>query len=548
MVLKTPLNSSPCPSLKRATQAFGDQDVDLTNNCDPAPLQDTLLRNNPKDVNTTQLVANILALRSKATAGVDITEADMIPYSTVSSGNDSRIFIDREYFTEAVLPAIASAEQSIHIAMLSFDGGRLAHHVADMLIEKKRTNPDIEIRVIADNLESNALFPWSKGRKNLNRLKNAGIEVVFNNYFTEGMEHRKTIIVDSQKGFFGGSCFKDNYFGNETFWKAFDDTVQTKGLQAARNGAFLPKEEREESFTITPAMERPEYGDFGISLRGPVVHELQGGFLQSWIKQEQALNPELSDAQLKEKYFPPLPCSGDLPIKLTRGIPFGHGEMQQNLLSIIEGAEKTLDIEMAYLHVPAFSEALAKAARRGVQVRLISNSQKGIDMEASWHVNRQFYPQLLDAGVQIYELHKYSHRKFIVADNRMVFVSTGNPEFHSWQKAWDEIALIDSPDYAAEVVAKVIHPGLDPENSKEVSQADLDAESLWTRIKSAIFCFLFNAIARIYRLLVNPNLNNEKRVKLMTPAVERNQNRTHDLGVQGSVAAASPLLLARPAA
>lgn len=490
--------------------------------CNIPPPADTWLRDNPNDASTTTLINRILATRAKTQAGLTITEEDMLPYSTITTGNEADLSINREYFSEKILPAIRNAQQSIHIAMLAFTGGHLGSYIADLLIKKKQENPDLKIRVIADSLNSKALMPWSKSRHNLNRLKEAGVEVVFNNYFTEGMDHRKSIIVDSQHGFFGGACFKDNYFGNEAYWKAFEQTVETHGLHAARDSAFLPEKERSNLLEVTPAMERPEYADFGVSLHGPAVHQLQGSFLQSWLKQEKSLEPDLSNDQFRAKYFPALPCKGGEPIKLTRVIPFGHGEMQQSLLSVIEGAQHTLDIEMAYIHVREFTEALVRAANRGVKIRLISNSQHGIDAEASWHISRQYYPQLLAAGVQLYELDKFSHRKLIVADKRLVFASTGNPEFHSWEMAWDEVALIDSADYATKVMERVIKPGLDPENSQEVNQSHLEEESLWTRMKSAIICFFYNVFSTLFRFFNNPNLEFEERVHLVTPALVRN--------------------------
>lgn len=471
----------------------------------------TRLNDLPGDYSTDAIIDHVLRLRDAGAAGLEIPAVCMAGYQKTTLQNDAQLYIDREYFLDGVFPAIRDAKDSIHIAMLSFDGGRVGQYTADLLIEKKKQNPDLEVRVILDSLGSLAFFPWSATQKNVRKMRAAGIEVVVNNFFKEGMEHRKSVIIDSQKAFISGTCLSDQYFANESYWDAFDKAVKEQGLEAARQGAFLPASERLNSFDITPDMAIPEFADFGVSFEGKTVNNLQASFLQSWCKHGQPLDPELSNQEIENKYFPPLPPSGSMPIKMNHGIPWGPGEMQQTILSVIEGAQDTLDIEMAYLHIPEFSAALAKAAKRGVDIRMITNSQDGIDIEFSWHVNRQFYPELLEAGVRIFELDHYSHRKFIVADKRVVFTSTGNPEWNSWERGWDEIALIDSPAFAKEIEDRVLARGRSPEHGHEVSLEELAQESLWTRIKSAIFVFLFNSIARLYRWLVNPHLATERR-------------------------------------
>jgi hypothetical protein len=109
----------------------------------------------------------------------------------------------------------------------------------------------------------------------------------------------------------------------------------------------------------------------------------------------------------------------------------------------------------------------------------------------------------------------------MVADNRICFASTGNPEFHSWEKAWDEMVLFDSPEYAAEFYGKALTPGLSPEKASEVTSATLGEESLWTRVKSFFITTFYNLFAVVYRALVNPQLNTEPRRHLITPAIDR---------------------------
>ena len=458
----------------------------------------TRINNISGDRGLDEIRQRLLTFRQRVLRGEPIPDAEMTGYQKTTFNNKATLYLDRDYFTEGVFPAITHADTSIHIAMRTFDGTRVGKYTADLLIKKKLQNPGIEIRVLTDNVGSNNFLPWSAAGKNIRRMRAAGIEVELVNFFTEGLEHRKSVIIDSKLAFVGGTCFSDRYFGNKLYWKAFDKTQKEQGLEAAQGGAFLPKARRLPNFKIEPSMMIPANADFGVSFEGAAVLDLQAGFLQSWLKQGQPLNPELNDARFLEKYFSPPPPTGTTPVKANHGIPWGPSEMKQTILSIIEGASTTLEMEIAYLHVPRFTEALVSAAARGVRVRLISNSQAGIDAEGKWHINRQFYDRLLAGGVEIYELPTFTHRKLMVADNRIVFISSGNPEWHSWHRAWDEMLLIDSPKLAEDIEKRVFAHGFSPPYGQKVTRESLTNETLLTRLKTATIVSFYNLVIRFY--------------------------------------------------
>ena len=375
------------------------------------------------------------------------------------------------------------------------------------------------IRVLVDAGMSDASYSWSDGRKNLKRLEEAGIELKLSSPLEHGLEHRKTIIVDGTTALVGASCIGDEYFANDAYWQAFEQASRSKSKQAARAAAFSPKTTvANPAFTIQPEMVRPEYQDFGMKIQGPALHNLQAAFLQSWIDRDKVLEPQLSDDELVQRYFPTAETAGTMPVKLTHGAPWGPGEMQQNLLSIIEGAQETLDIEMAYVHVQEFHDALVEAAKRGVKIRLITNSQNGIDFEPSWHIYRQYYEDILQQpNIRIFELKNYSHRKFMVADSEVVFSSSGQAEFNSWERGWDDIALIHSKELAANIEERVFQVSLSQDACDEVTLESLEQETTWTKIKTAVISFFYNLFANSYRYFVSPHLNDEPRRIMVAP-------------------------------
>jgi cardiolipin synthase len=83
----------------------------------------------------------------------------------------------------------------------------------------------------------------------------------------------------------------------------------------------------------------------------------------------------------------------------------------------IAGARRTLYISNSYF-VPSafFCELLERAARRGVDVRLLTASSQ-TDVKLAWWAGRARYEELLAAGVRIYEYQPaMMHAKTFVVD------------------------------------------------------------------------------------------------------------------------------------
>lgn len=519
------LNSSSPAPLKAATLPTHLKHSGISNDkFTPSSPSTGRLVDHPDDKSSAQMISHMLKLRASAARGENIKPGDLISYSKTTTGNKVEVSLDRDYFTEFVIPEIKNAQDSIHIAMLTFDGGHFGQYLVDLLIEKKEKNPDMAIRVLVDAGMSDASYPWSSGRKNLKRLEEAGIELKLSSPLEHGLEHRKTIIVDGASALVGASCFGDEYFGNDAYWSAFENSSNTHSLEEARRAAFSPKDSvKDPAFSLTPNMVQPQYQDFGMKIEGPALHNLQAAFLQSWIDRDKVLEPGMSDSNLIARYFPATKAAGDMPVKLTHGAPWGPGEMQQNLLAIIHGAQQTLDIEMAYVHVEEFHEALVKAAKRGVKIRLITNSKDGIDFEPSWHIYRQHYEGILaHPNIQIFELKNYSHRKFIVADSEVIFSSSGQAEFNSWERGWDDIALIHSKELAADIEERVFTNSLSEQACTEVTLDTLKNESLWTKIKTAVIAFFYNIFANTYRFFISPHLDDEPQRIMVAPSTPAN--------------------------
>ena len=102
-------------------------------------------------------------------------------------------------------------------------------------------------------------------------------------------------------------------------------------------------------------------------------------------------------------------------------------------------------------------------------------------------------------------------------DSEVVFSSSGQAEFNSWERGWDDIALIHSKELAADIENQVFKNSLAEDACNEVTLESLKKETLWTRIKTTVITFFYNIFANTYRFFVSPHLNDEPRRIMIAP-------------------------------
>jgi cardiolipin synthase len=207
-------------------------------------------------------------------------------------------------------------------------------------------------------------------------------------------DHRKIVVVDGELAFAGGVNFSHAY--------------RIASSQLKRGGPSKQKSIEE------------GWRDTHIGLRGTAAREMERLFRDTWSRAK---------------------CSGDLPPDTQQVVRGGDTLVQiiastpqdevnviyATLLSVITYAQKSVDITMAYF-VPddALEDAIRDAARRGVRVRMILPSYS--DFAGVFYAGRAHYDELLESGVEIYELESaFLHSKSIVVDG--VWSSIGSTNF-----------------------------------------------------------------------------------------------------------------------
>jgi len=113
----------------------------------------------------------------------------------------------------------------------------------------------------------------------------------------------------------------------------------------------------------------------------------------------------------------------------------GGDPVMRYVLACIELAARTVDLELAYFVGPAvLTKALCRAARRGVRVRLHTNSAETTDLPFATRAAYAGMAELLDAGVAVFARRgagRTLHSKYMVADGAQVGFGSHNLDYYS---------------------------------------------------------------------------------------------------------------------
>ena len=321
------------------------------------------------------------------------------------SGNAVRLLLDAQQNYPAWLTAIRAARHSILFESYIFDNDDVGREFADALAAKAREG--LAVRVTCDWLGTRRLGWLRKW------LTDAGAEVrVFNPPRLDSplgwlaRDHRKTIAIDGHVGFVSGLCVSSKWEGDAA-----------RGMEAWR--------------------------DTGIELRGPAVAELTHAFADVWRAcGGPALALDRPDAEAG------VPAEGDVRVRVIAGTPSGTGTYRLDLV-IASLARRQLWLTDAYfVGTAAYVQALAAAARDGVDVRLLVPGAS--DIPALSPLSRVSYRALLAAGVRVFEWNgTMLHAKTAVADGLWSRVGSTNLNIASWMGNYELDVAIEDQRFGA---------------------------------------------------------------------------------------------------
>jgi cardiolipin synthase len=349
---------------------------------------------------------------------------------------DTNLFTDtaQTYFPsgEALLPRLLddlqTAEKFIFMDYYIIEEGAFWNSVLEILKEKAAAG--VEVRVIYDDIGCMQTLPFHYEK----RLLSEGIKAYRFGRVTPRLsavhnnrDHRKIAVIDGKIGYTGGVNIADEYVNLERrfgHWK--DGGIRLEG-DAVRGllRLFLNSYD----FTVEKIS---DYSDF-LTDAEPYAYSLD--------------KADGKNATLSNGENAPLSDGGIY-------VPFGSGpapiyqqKVGKNLfLNIINQAKYYVWITTPYLIVDyELTEALCKAARRGVSVKIIT---PGIaDKKIIKIMTKSSYPYLKKSGVEIYEyLPGFIHEKTLISDDRYLVVGTVNMDYRSLMHHFEDgVFVVDSP-------------------------------------------------------------------------------------------------------
>jgi cardiolipin synthase len=176
-----------------------------------------------------------------------------------------------------------------------------------------------------------------------------------------------------------------------------------------------------------------------------VVTRFQRLFLDGWALQD-------CGTPAAAKYFPKLEPRGDKAARVVANDPgVDRSEMHAALLQAIGSARRRVWLTIGYfVPDPLIVQALADAARRGVDVRLVLPGFS--DFWAPVAAAQSHYDDLLEAGVQIFEWHKaLMHAKTAVIDSTWSSVGSTNLDWRSVVHNYEADLVVHDAGFAGEL-------------------------------------------------------------------------------------------------
>ena len=326
------------------------------------------------------------------------------------TGNGVELLIDGPRTYRAMFSAIEKAQRYIFLESFIFEeaveGDR---HLSELL--KQASARGVHIYVVYD-----AVGSLTTDKEFLADLKQAEVELCTFNPLNplddrfsgvNQRDHRKIVVVDGVQAFAGGVNFSHAY------------RIASK---QAKSGGLSKQQAIDQGWR-----------DTHIALRGTASKELERLFRDTWSRAK-------CEGELPE-FSPPAVKGGDTLVQIVASTPADEmNVIYATLLSVITYAHKSIDITMAYF-VPddALEGALRDAARRGVEVRMILPSYS--DFSGVFYAGRAHYDELLESGVEIYELESaFLHSKSIVVDGIWSSIGSTNFDWRSFVHN-DEISV-----------------------------------------------------------------------------------------------------------
>jgi putative cardiolipin synthase len=393
----------------------------------------------------------------------------------------------------------ATADILLYRILLAADRGVRVRLLVDDLYAARR-DFDLATLTAHPNIQVRVFNPFSiRGPPGLPKL----LEFLGNEERLDQRMHNKLWIADNAVAIFGGRNLADPYFaagrsnnfadldllaagpvvrelsrGFDDFWNS-DAVVPTE--------AFLSEPPGKDALASVRAaleadLERFRDSDYARAMREAAA----SGFVRA---RNFTLTPGVAEALW------------DLPEKVhDRNNPSEPSEVRARVHALVASAKREVILITPY-YIPAGPglATLAELAKRGVRVRVLTNSLASTDVPVAYGAYARYRGRLLADGVEIHELRPEPearpsgakriglsaaslHAKAIVVDRSTVVVGSMNLDPRSRLHNTEVAVVVDGP-VLAERLGELFDSAVLPENAFRVALSDpgrADSQPVWT--------------------------------------------------------------------
>lgn len=371
----------------------------------------------------------------------------------IRENNRFRLLVDGDECFRAMLAVIESASRSIFVEQYLVESGAVTSQFIEQL--SLAAGRGVGVYMLLDDFGSSGLREADR-----KQLLSAGIRLcffnpfrfrhIFNNLFRN---HRKSMIVDGELAFVGGTGLADEFSRQQYGSKAWKDVM--------------------------------------LEIRGSVVSDWCHLFRETWNdstreESRQETSQEARQETRQKIRLPGLPPStgvGTTSGRVLVSSPFHRLEISRGLIGQIRKARKRVWITTPYfLPSRKIRRILGQAAHRGVDVRLLLPGPFSDHLWVSF-ASRRNYSRLLREGVRIFEYQpRFTHAKIELCDD---WVSIGSSNLDRWNQSWnlDANQTIHARECAEEVASLF---SKDFDESHEFSRESWHDRPIWTRLGEAL--------------------------------------------------------------
>ncbi|MEO5903301.1 MAG: phospholipase D-like domain-containing protein [Gemmatimonadaceae bacterium] len=320
---------------------------------------------------------------------------ELLTHVKLRPGHEVEFFINGDETYPRLWADLRSAKKSITMQMYYCNKGKMADTLLEILVE--RAAAGVEVYLLHDAFGTTLPDEYFK------TLKKAGVKVrpfrPFSFKSLQKIQHRahiRVIVIDGTVGYTGGFGIDDKWYGT--------------------------------------GRDKDQWRDTNVRFTGPAVRQLQATFVVCWA--EASTNLLTSDCLFPANGPPDggsdKASDGMLAAVLHASPTIGSTPAERFFVLSIAAAREKLYISNSYF-VPhkAFRQLLCGAARRGVDVRVLTVSGSS-DVKSTWYAGRARYEELFEGGVRIFEYQPaMMHAKTIVVDGAWLSVGSMNADNRS---------------------------------------------------------------------------------------------------------------------